>query len=181
MNTTIRFLVGAMVAGVIAGVTGFGLYYYLGPGAGESDLASQQLPADMKFTDLAGKTHTLEEWRGRLLLINFWATWCGPCRKEIPDLVKAQKTYGSRGFQIIGPAVDDPTAVRQEKDLLGIDYPIMTGTPETMISLMGHLGNRPGGLPFSVLVGADGHVIERHLGAFDPKDLNTLIVENLPR
>lgn len=180
MNSTLRFFSGVILAGVVAGATGYALYRYYGPSLGQTIAADKPLPGDLQFTDLAGKVHKLKEWRGRLLLINFWATWCGPCRKEIPILVKAQERFGPHGFQIIGPAVDDPAAVRQEKDVLGIDYPIMTGTPETMISLMDTLGNGPGGLPFSVLVGADGRVIERHLGEFDANDLEKLIEQNLP-
>lgn len=181
MNRIVRFVLGVVLGGVIAGVTGFGLYsHYYGNSLGDSDVADQTLPANLELTDLSGHKHKLSQWRGRLLLINFWATWCGPCKKEIPMLAKAQKKYSARGFQIIGPAVDDPTAVRQEATLLGIDYPVMVGTPEQMISLMNTLGNQPGGLPFSVLVSADGKIIERHLGEFGRKELNTLIEQNLP-
>ncbi len=181
MSRSLRFVLGVVLGGIIAGVTGFGLYsHYYGKTLGDSDVADQTLPANLEFTDLSGRKHHVSEWRGHLLLINFWATWCGPCKKEIPVLAKAQKEYGARGFQVIGPAVDDPAAVRQEKTLLGIDYPVMVGTPEQMISLMNTLGNQPGGLPFSVLVSADGHIIQRHLGEFDAKELNTLIEQNLP-
>lgn len=181
MNRIMRFVLGVVLGGVIAGVTGFGLYsYYYGNGSGDNDIADQVLPANLELTDLNGHKHTLGEWRGHLLLINFWATWCGPCKKEIPLLAKAQKRYAAQGLQIIGPAVDDPTTVRQEASLLGIDYPVMVGTPEQMISLMSTLGNQPGGLPFSVLVSPDGRVIQRHLGEFGSKELNTLIEQNLP-
>ena len=180
MNSTVRFTLGVLLGGVIAGATAFGLYsHFYGKPFGD-DIADQMLPANLSMTDLAGKKHEVSEWRGHLLLINFWATWCGPCKKEIPALVAAQKKYGSRGFQVIGPAVDDPDAVRQESQLLGIDYPVMVGTPESMIGLMNSLGNQPGGLPFSVLVSADGRIIQRHLGEFDAHDLNTLIEQNLP-
>lgn len=181
MNQNLRFALAVVLVGIIAGATGFGLYsYYNGKTFGGNDVANQTLPAHIELTDLDGRKHKFSEWRGHLLLINFWATWCGPCRKEIPELAQAQTKYGSRGFQIIGPAVDDPTAVRQEVKALGINYPVMVGTPEEMISLMNTLGNQPAGLPFSVLVSADGHIIQRHLGEFDATELNTLIKQNLP-
>jgi len=180
MKGGLRFVVGVVLVGVIAGATGFGLYWHYMGGGRIDDDAHQSLPAGLAMTDLDGHVHKLSEWRGHLLLINFWATWCGPCKKEIPALVQAQKAYGARGFQVIGPAVDDPTAVRQEQALLGIDYPVMVGTPETMIGLMNTLGNQPGGLPFSVLVSPDGAILQRHLGEFDPKDLNALIQQYLP-
>ncbi|MDN5874634.1 MAG: TlpA family protein disulfide reductase [Sinobacteraceae bacterium] len=189
MAKLLRFFAGAVVLGVAAGGTAFGLYYYFGNGSESSNNASavastatadKQLSASMQFTDLEGHTHELKQWRGKLLLINFWATWCVPCRKEIPYLAKAQKRYGPHGFQVIGPAVDDPKAVRAQMQSLGIDYPVMTGTPEAMINRMDTLGNRLGALPFSVLVGPDGRVIDRHLGAFSSKELNLLIEHNLP-
>lgn len=191
MTKPLRFFAGAIVVGIVAGATAYGLYYYFGPstaGAGAMvsgtpgtvAMADKVLPESLQFTDLNGHTHTLGQWRGKLLLINFWATWCVPCRKEIPFLEAAQKRYGPHGFQVIGPAVDDPKAVRRQLQALGITYPVMTGTPETMISLMTTLGNQPGALPYSVLVGPKGHVIKRQLGAFSLKQLDTLIEHHLP-
>ena len=124
--------------------------------------------------------HKLDEWHGKLLLLNFWATWCTPCLHEIPELVKLQKQYAARGLQIIGPAVDDPGAVRSMLGPLGINYPVLTGTPDGMIDLMEKLGNGPGGLPFSVVVSPDGLLIDRHLGEFTPAELSKLIEQHLP-
>ncbi|HEU0196208.1 MAG TPA: TlpA disulfide reductase family protein [Nevskiaceae bacterium] len=180
MRTTLRFMAAAVVAGVVAGVTGFTLYHYYGHNLDTQIAAGEPLPGDIHFTGLNGQHYALKQWRGKLVLINFWATWCVPCRKEIPLLVQAQRQWGSKGLQIIGPAVDDPTAVRQKMPALGIDYPVMTGSPESMIALMSTLGNAPGGLPFSVLIAPDGRVVERHLGEFDAAGLKRLIEQNLP-
>ncbi|HEX7381236.1 MAG TPA: TlpA disulfide reductase family protein [Nevskiaceae bacterium] len=185
MARIVRLFSAAIVAGVVAGATGFALYRYVGPSSGSSSSAPAASAttvalADITFTGLDGQTHRLADWHGKLLLVNFWATWCAPCRVEIPALVAAQKKYGARGFQVIGPAVDDPAAVRAQLGELGIDYPVMTGTPEEMIRTMGALGNDPGALPFSVLIGADGHIITNHLGAFSAAQLDTLIREHLP-
>jgi len=83
-------------------------------------------------------------------------------------------------LQVIGPAVDDPDAVRSMLGPLGINYPVLTGTPDSMIDLMEKLGNGPGGLPFSVVVSPDGMLIDRHLGEFTTAELAKLVEKHLP-
>lgn len=139
----------------------------------------EYLPSTLSFTGLDGKHHLLKQWRGKLLLINFWATWCAPCRTEIPLLAKAQTRYGSHGFQIIAPAVDAASAVRNEREFLGINYPVRVAKPTHMRALMTQLGHARG-LPFSVLVGPDGHIIARYSGGFDAHTLDQLIQTHLP-
>lgn len=185
MALLVRWLSAAVVAGVVAGATGFALYRTVGPSSSDAPApaaSAATIPlSEITFTGLDGHTHRLADWRGKLLLVNFWATWCAPCRVEIPALVAAQKKYGPRGFQVIGPAVDDPAAVRAQLAELGIDYPVMTGTPDEMIRTMAALGNDPGALPFSVLIGADGRILTNQLGAFSAAQLDALIRDHLPQ
>ena len=115
-----------------------------------------------------------------MVILNFWATWCTPCLHEIPDLVKLQKQYAARGLQIVGPAVDDPDSVKSMLTPLGIDYPVLTESPDVMIDLMEKLGNGPGGLPFSLLISPDGRIIRRQLGEFGTGELEGLVQKNLP-
>jgi thiol-disulfide isomerase/thioredoxin len=164
------------VACLAAAAAGFGFYRYV-----HHDGAQREpLPQGLQLKGLDGQPHSLDEWRGKLLLVNFWATWCTPCLHEIPALVKLQQQYAARGLQIVGPAVDDPDAVRSMLGPLGINYPVLTGTPDAMIDLMEKLGNGPGGLPFSLVVGADGLIIDRHLGEFSSAELAQLVEKNLP-
>jgi thiol-disulfide isomerase/thioredoxin len=171
-----RSILLIVVAGLVATAAGFGFYRYAHQGAA----AREPLPPGLQLKGLDGQAHSLEEWKGKLLVVNFWATWCTPCLHEIPALVKLQKQYAARGLQIVGPAVDDPDAVRSMIGPLGINYPVLTGTPDSMIDLMEKLGNGPGALPFSLVVGADGLIIERHLGEFTAAELNQLVEKNLP-
>jgi thiol-disulfide isomerase/thioredoxin len=172
-----RSIILIAVACIIAAAAGFGFYHYAHQG---SRATSEPMPPGLKLNDLDGKPHTLDEWHGKLVLLNFWATWCTPCLHEIPDLVKLQKQYAARGLQIVGPAVDDPDSVKSMLTPLGIDYPVLTESPDLMIDLMEKLGNGPGGLPFSLLVSPDGRIIRRQLGEFGSGELEGLIQKNLP-
>ena len=138
------------------------------------------LPAGLHLADLKGVDHPFTQWRGKLLLLNFWATWCAPCRAEIPLLVQAQQQYGARGLQIVGPAVDDPGLVAGALPHLGLDYPVLVGDPDALLKIMNDLGNGPGGLPFSVLVGPNGMIVERRVRAFEKESLDQLIRDHLP-
>ena len=168
-----------LVACIVAGGAGYLAYRHFAQG-GNQHLVT--LPQGIRMNDLEGHAHTLDEWRGKLLLVNFWATWCGPCLHEIPELVKLQGQYAARGFQVVGPAVDDPDAVRGALAGLGIDYPVLITTePEDMLKVMDTLDNSIGGLPFSLLVAPDGRIVKRQLGEFSFAELAALIEANLPK
>jgi thiol-disulfide isomerase/thioredoxin len=138
------------------------------------------LPPGLAFTGLDGSVHRPEQWRGKLLLINFWATWCAPCLAEIPELVKLQSQYGSQGLQIVGPAMDDVDAVKAALGPLKFNYPIMIGEVDAMIATMEKLGNQAGVLPYSILVSPEGHIVDRHFGPFTPSELQALVRSRLP-
>lgn len=185
MSKIVRVALAALLAGIILGVLAVGIYEHLfSSPSGVSQTAAENvapetLPTNVKLTDLRGHSYRFSHWHGRLLLVNFWASWCGPCKREIPLLIKMQKKYGAQGFQIVGPAVDTRAAARRTSHRLHIDYPVLTGTPAEMIPLMNKLGNEPGGLPFSVLVSPNGQILERHLGMFGHRELEKLIKANL--
>lgn len=136
------------------------------------------LRPDLTFRDLEGQPRKLSEWDGKLQLLNFWATWCTPCLKEIPLLVEAQKAYGMRGLQIVGLAADQVEPVRQFRDRFGINYPLLAGEADIFAG-MDALGDTLGALPFSVLVGRDGRILARVSGDFSREELEELIGEHL--
>lgn len=113
-----------------------------------------------KLKDLEDKTRDIKEWDGKVLLVNFWATWCPPCRKEIPAFIKLQEKYQDKGFQIIGVALDEKQAVIDFTDPMGVNYPVLMAADEG-IKLSKAYGNRLGVLPFSVIVDRKGKIIHR--------------------
>lgn len=118
--------------------------------------------------DTKNQPRSLAEWRGKTLLINFWATWCPPCVAEMPELVELQADMTDKNVQIIGIGIDSPSNIQQFAEKLQISYPLLVaGMQGTELSKQ--LGNPAGGLPFTVLIGADGKVRQTYLGRLDMK------------
>lgn len=126
---------------------------------------------DLALPDLDGKTQRLSQWRGQKVLLNFWATWCAPCRKELPALSAAQARYAARGVQVIGIALDQPTAVREYLKHVKVDYPILIGIDADPVPTE-RFGDTVGALPFSVLIGPDGRVLHTKLGGLKAEELD---------
>lgn len=122
--------------------------------------------------DMAGVEKTMSQWRGRPLVINFWATWCPPCVKEMPDLNRLAQAHPSAQF--LGIAIDTAENVAEFVKKVPVSYPIFVAG-HTGIGLVRELGNSAGGLPFTVLVQAKGELGPVILGPVDPKDLDTQI------
>jgi thiol-disulfide isomerase/thioredoxin len=113
-----------------------------------------------KLKDLEDKVRDVKEWDGQVLMINFWATWCPPCRREIPAFIKLQEKYKDQGFTILGIALDEKRAVIDFTDPMGVNYPILMAENEG-ITLTKAYGNRLGVLPFTVIVDRKGNIIHR--------------------
>jgi thiol-disulfide isomerase/thioredoxin len=121
-------------------------------------LLAQTLP------DQTGQPQALSKWRGKPLLVNFWATWCAPCVKEMPELVALQKQ--TPDVQIIGIGIDNAEKIAEFAVKLHIDYPLYVAG-NGAISQLRALGNQVGGLPFTLLVSADGSIKKTYIGALD--------------
>jgi thiol-disulfide isomerase/thioredoxin len=119
---------------------------------------------DFKLKELAGKELTLEAFRGKVILLNFWATWCGPCRAEIPELVALQNRYKDR-LQIVGLVVDDDDEkeIRKVIESEGINYPVALADTETRFAYGGIAA-----LPTVFVINAEGRVMQKHVGLFNP-------------
>ncbi|MBI3571776.1 MAG: TlpA family protein disulfide reductase [Gammaproteobacteria bacterium] len=124
--------------------------------------------------ELDGKKHSLDEWRGKVIVLNFWATWCPPCREEIPLLIALQKKREADGLQIVSVAIDNKTAVMLYRQSVGINYPILMSGDDAL-DLAARYGNRMGSLPFTVIIDRSGAIAVRKLGPFKQGELESLV------
>ncbi len=124
---------------------------------------------DWSFVDVDGAHQPLSQWRGRLVVLNFWATWCPPCLKEIPAFIELQQQLGPRGVQFIGIALDQVEAVKPFLADHGLNYPVVLGDQD-VARFMTTLGNQIGALPYSVVVSRDGKVLTTHQGEWHVED-----------
>jgi thiol-disulfide isomerase/thioredoxin len=158
-------------AGLAAAAAGF----LLGPLLlGRRDRAAETGFMALQLPDLQGRTRRISEWRGRVLVCNFWATWCAPCREEIPLLMAARSKYAAKGVEIVGIAIDNAAKVGEFSRSLRISYPILLSEAEGLEHMRG-LGNTSGGLPYTVFFDRDGRVAHRKLGALKQADLEAIL------
>lgn len=101
------------------------------------------------------KLTNINEWDGKVLIINFWATWCPPCRREMPMFIKLQQQFADKGLQFIGVAIDDPGKVQDFIDSMMVNYPMLVGSQDA-IDVAKAYGNRFGALPYTVIVDRNG-------------------------
>ena len=123
------------------------------------------------FASLEGAPLAMAAFRGRPLLLNFWATWCPPCVEELPLLNRFYGERRAQGWQVLGVAVDQPPAVRKFLEKLPLAYPVAIATSGGM-QLGRSLGNLQGGLPFTVVFGAEGRIRHRKIGQVRAEDLS---------
>lgn len=110
-----------------------------------------------------GRPRSIEEWNGKKIVLNFWASWCAPCLEELPLFVRLQTRYQAAGVQFVGVAVDAPVTARPLAQRLKLNYPNLVGELDAM-DVARQLGNTRGVLPYTVLIGADGIVQAQHAG-----------------
>jgi thiol-disulfide isomerase/thioredoxin len=129
---------------------------------------------DFTLGDLEGKPRSILGWPGKSMIVNFWATWCAPCRREIPLLRELQKQHGAEGFQVVGVAVDIREDVVKYAQEMGIDYPILTGEQDGLDAVM-KFGQGSIGFPFTVFTDSQGRVVLFHLGEIKKEQADVLL------
>lgn len=185
MSTEIKSTTGGRrklllaAAGIAAGATGLGLAWRRhqaeNPPLSEAEQSFWAARFDRPTPDptSGAKDLATADFRGKPLLVNFWATWCPPCVKELPELAQFHREFQVDGWQVLGLAVDAPTPVREFLQKLPLDFPQgLAGLVGTELTRA--LGNSQGGLPFSVAFAANGRVMWRKLGATSLEELRQL-------
>jgi thiol-disulfide isomerase/thioredoxin len=156
-----RRLITAGVAAAAA-AAGAGSYVWQQRRAPPADAASDELWS-LTFETPDASHLAMASLRGKPLLLNFWATWCPPCVREMPALDRFHRDHSAKGWQVLGLAADNADAVRKFLAVTPVGFPIALAGFEG-IELSRRLGNASGGLPFSVVYGRDGNVLQRHIG-----------------
>lgn len=169
----------ATVALSIAALAGGALLYqhFDASHRGDSNPVSPIAPS-VNFVTLDGKTLSLASLKGHWVLINFWASWCAPCIDELPNLVHAQDEYSGLGLKIIGPALDEASAVKPMLARFKINYPVTADFASGDLAMRA-FGNDKGALPFTVLIDPDGFIAERNLGGMSGKQLDQLLKRHI--
>jgi len=174
-----RIYAGLALAGAIALAGGI----YVGRDTGEPntvDMRGRDAGAllGVSLPDTKGREQSLGQWKGNVLVVNFWATWCAPCREEMPEFVKAQRDLGGKGLQIVGIAIDQADKVEAFATELGLNYPSLVGGFGAS-ELSKTMGNRLGALPFTVVVDRAGRIAHTQLGPLKPADLRSIVSQLL--
>lgn len=168
MNRRLLLSAGVAVAATVAG--GFTLLGRKSQAPGASADAGDPVAAlmQMQLPDLSGASHTLAAWKGQPMVVNFWATWCAPCVKEMPELDALQKKYPHIRF--VGIGVDSAANMQKFVEKVQVSYPLWVIGPGAIDTLR-KLGNPSGGLPFTIVFNADGGINRKILGEIQPDDL----------
>jgi thiol-disulfide isomerase/thioredoxin len=127
------------------------------------------------FVDLQGSTTRLRDWPSRVVLCNFWATWCEPCREEVPLLIAAEHQFRDKGLEVAGIGFDNVGKLREFAETFAVNYRILIG-PAGTPDLLRMLGDEAAALPFSVVLNAQRRIVHRKLGAWSKSELDREIL-----
>ncbi len=163
-----------LVAVIAAGALAAGLYVGRQGATSAPDPAAATALAGLALPDPQGNEQRLDQWRGKVVVVNFWATWCAPCREEMPEFMKAQTEHGPKGLQFVGIAVDQADKVSQFASEIGLNYPTLVGGFGAM-ELSKTLGNSLMALPFTVVLDRKGAIAHTQLGILKPEKLESIV------
>lgn len=165
---------------LIAAAAGYRLGV-LGKSAETAVTAAPSLPIlELVLSDLKGQPQSLGQWRGKLLVVNYWATWCHPCREEMPGFSRLQDKYGDKGVQFVGISIDDAAKIIEFQKTTPVSYPLLIGDIGTMEN-SAKLGNTRQALPFTAVFDREGRLSATKLGRFAEADLERHLLELISR
>lgn len=176
----VRQLLIYLALAALAITTGFMLRTQL-MGGSPSVLSSEASQQGAKaifaanLPDLQGENQTVSQWLGNVIVVNFWATWCTPCREEIPEFIETQEKFRDQGLVFVGIAIDQADKVKMFSQEFGINYPVLVGSLNTW-SLLEAAGNRQSALPYTVVINRSGEIVETYLGRVNQKKLEKAVI-----
>jgi thiol-disulfide isomerase/thioredoxin len=129
----------------------------------------------IKLSTTQGKVHTLSDWKGKVIMLNFWASWCAPCQFEIPRFVGYQQQFADEGLQIIGVGLDDIAKLKNVERSLDMNYPTLVVTQEKGAELLKKWGNEQQVVPYTVVIAQDGTIVYIHRGGLDDDVFNEYV------
>lgn len=168
----------AIVVAFFAGDGTMRAYLDSTPGAKAAKAMETTYRPGFELKDLDGKVRNANEWNGQVMVVNFWATWCPPCQKEMPAFIDLQEKYGNLGLQFVGIALDETGKVQDFVDTLGVDYPILVGQ-EDATAVSDAYGNRLGALPYTAVVDREGTIVKTFRGEVTRESLEKIITRLL--
>lgn len=171
MSTRIRLLVAvAIVAAALAGAS-VALYFKAGvPGAVAIPEQGLLQLAAASYPDVGNVPQPYAQWGGKIVVLNFWATWCPPCREEMPMFSRMQDQFGPAGVQFVGIGIDSPSAIKEFALRTPMSYPLLIGGSASL-DLVRALGNETGGLPYTIVFDRAGNPVMSRLGLIDEESL----------
>lgn len=171
MKRTRTLIVGGLIA--IVAIAGGAVAFQMQAPAQKGPSPAAALFYQQKLSDAGGAIHAMADHRGKVVVVNFWATWCVPCVQEIPAFSKAHADAGGR-IAFVGLGIDSPSNIAAFVERFKPSYPLLAaGAGGTELARA--FGNESGALPFTVVIGADGQVVASHLGKVDDAMLQTWI------
>jgi thiol-disulfide isomerase/thioredoxin len=163
---------------IVSLLAAYGLRRYSQRGPSFDNSIVNQTAPSFTLPALSRGEISLEDYKGKLVLLNFWASWCKPCRKEIPDFIKIQNKYKDKNFTFIGVAIEDKLKVESFAKTTGINYPVTYGAEEGY-DISAKYGNKDGALPYTVLIDQNQKIIKASWGSLTEDQLEELINKNL--
>ena len=133
----------------------------------------------MEIVGINGHTISLQKLKGKVVFVNFWATWCAPCLQEMPGFSRMQRRLTEKGVQFVGIGIDNPDKIRDFSNYAALSYPLLIGAADTL-SMARKLGNHSEGLPYTVVIDPKGALRATRLGAWSEEELEKFLAE-IPR
>ncbi len=174
MHRTLAIVLLALTSAV----TGFFIYRGVAGTTPPAAAADRQLAPAFALPDLEGTVRSSSEWDGRIRVVNFWATWCPPCRREIPLLVDIQREFGEQGVQVIGIAIDETADVLEFAESVPFNFPVLIGQQEALDLANAYLPEFVG-LPFTAFADASGRIVHVHTGELHREQIEAVLGELL--